>query len=144
MKLEFKIDEEFQKELGKFSSLEFFKPYISKAVEKSLVTIQANSLDFPNQSPYLFDFKVANVMAGGKYHKGYRTGFLANSLRDKALKEVHSIAFVGDKITAEVYSEVEYADYVAKENNFYERIMGYSTKRIDKHFEDAVKESLTK
>lgn len=103
---------------------------MNKAMRKSLAHLTRNMKD--GGDSYHFKFKTP---------RKDRTGFLAKSLRLKTAEEMSRLARNPRSLTAVTYSQMEYANKVAKNNPFYERITKATQSEITQSFNEGLEEA---
>lgn len=67
-----------------------------------------------------------------------RTGFLQRFFHMNTAQAIQLLSTNANALFTEIFSTVEYADYVAASNNYYKRILDASKFDIDKHFDTAL------
>lgn len=74
-----------------------------------------------------------------KTPRKYRTGFLRNTFAKNTAEKMATVVRRKTLLEAETRSTVHYADKVAKNNNYYKRILNLAKSDIKNHFEDVPK-----
>ena len=104
---------------------------VSLAMNKAMRAGMADYLK--NETDKYFQFKTP---------RGQRTGNLQRFFQLNTATGIASLAKSKTALYSETFSTVNYADRVAEENPFYQRILDATERKIDKHYATALQNVL--